>query len=81
MDQKPDAATEIESFRSQLFTTLTRKAQLVRELKSVEENELALTNLLAGTELGKQAAAQAIQKAADAAKASAKTPPVELTPA
>ena len=47
---------QIDAFRSQLFSALLRKDQLQRELVETEKNVAALTNIIAGADLGRKAA-------------------------
>lgn len=47
---------QIDAFRAQLFAALLRKEQLQRELSETEKNVAALTNIIAGADLGKKAA-------------------------
>lgn len=49
------------SLNTQLTQALMRQEQLRRELASCEENVLALTNIVAGIQLGKQAEADRVK--------------------
>lgn len=52
----PSGDQQIETFRTQLFAALLRKDQLRRDLDEVEKNVAALTNIIAGADLGRKAA-------------------------
>jgi hypothetical protein len=63
------AADQCASVNAQLSQALMRQDALRRELKTCEENVLALTSISAGIQLGKQAAQEVV-----------KAPPAELSP-
>lgn len=54
------AADQCKQLYQQHAQALVRQDALRRELKTCEENSLALTNLIAGIELGKRAEAERV---------------------
>lgn len=54
----PSGSQQIETLRAQLFAALLRKEQLRRDIDEVEKNVAALTNIIAGADLGKKAATE-----------------------
>jgi hypothetical protein len=63
------ASEQIAQMRSSLTQTLLRKSQLTRELKTCDEQADALTNFLAGAEVGALEVAEKVAAKVAAEKA------------